>query len=50
LLKTVGTGSSQPWPKIFGKFDIVFANIGISGQSPTGSIDEATFEDVVHTI
>jgi NAD(P)-dependent dehydrogenase (short-subunit alcohol dehydrogenase family) len=35
--------------KDFGKLDIVFANAGISGRTPTGSTDEATFENVVHT-
>jgi NAD(P)-dependent dehydrogenase (short-subunit alcohol dehydrogenase family) len=29
--------------KDFGKLDIVFANAGISGRTPTGSTDEATF-------
>ena len=33
----------------FGKLDIVFANAGISGRTPTGATDEATFENVVHT-
>ena len=31
------------------KLDIVFANAGISGRTPTGSTDEAIFENVVHT-
>jgi NAD(P)-dependent dehydrogenase (short-subunit alcohol dehydrogenase family) len=35
--------------KDFGKFDIVFANAGISGRTPTGTTDEATFENVIHT-
>jgi NAD(P)-dependent dehydrogenase (short-subunit alcohol dehydrogenase family) len=35
--------------KDFGKLDIVFANAGISGRTPTGSTDEATFENVIHT-
>ena len=35
--------------KDFGKLDIVFANAGISGQTPTGSTDEAIFENVIHT-
>jgi len=35
--------------KDFGKFDIVFANAGISGRTPTGATDEAVFENVVHT-
>ena len=30
--------------KDFGKLDIVFANAGISGRTPTGSTDEAIFE------
>jgi NAD(P)-dependent dehydrogenase (short-subunit alcohol dehydrogenase family) len=32
----------------FGKLDIVFANAGISGRTPTGSADEAIFENVIH--
>jgi NAD(P)-dependent dehydrogenase (short-subunit alcohol dehydrogenase family) len=35
--------------KDFGKLDIVFANAGISGRTPTGATDEAIFEKVVHT-
>src|ERR1700734_2963887 len=35
--------------KDVGKLDIVFANAGISGRTPTGTTDEATFEKVVHT-
>ena len=35
--------------KDFGKLDIVFANAGISGRTPTGATDEAVFEDVVRT-
>ena len=35
--------------KSFGKLDIVFANAGISGRTPTGATDEAVFENVVHT-
>src|ERR1700739_1782420 len=35
--------------KDFGKLDIVFANPGISGRTPTGSTDEAIFENVIHT-
>jgi len=35
--------------KDFGKLDIVFANAGISGRTPTGSTDEAVFENVVYT-
>ena len=35
--------------KDFGKLDIVFANAGISGRTPTGSADEAIFENVIHT-
>ena len=35
--------------KDFGKLDIVFANAGISGPTPTGSTDEATFENIIHT-
>src|ERR1700729_3013678 len=35
--------------KDFGKLDIVFANAGISGRTPTGSTDEAVFENVIRT-
>ena len=35
--------------KDFGKLDIVFANAGISGRTPTGSTDETIFENVIHT-
>src|SRR5215467_6702740 len=35
--------------KDFGKLDIVFANAGISGRTPTGSTDEAVFENVIYT-
>src|SRR5579862_799359 len=35
--------------RYFGKLDIVFANAGISGRTPTGSTDEAIFENVIHT-
>src|SRR5215475_2496968 len=35
--------------KDFGKLDIVFANAGISGRTPTGTTDEVTFENVIHT-
>jgi NAD(P)-dependent dehydrogenase (short-subunit alcohol dehydrogenase family) len=35
--------------KDFGKLDIVFANAGIGGRTPTGSTDEAVFENVIHT-
>jgi len=33
----------------FGKLDIVFANAGIGGRTPTGATDEAAFEHIVHT-
>src|SRR6202035_5331281 len=33
----------------FGKLDIVFANAGISGRTPTGTADEAIFENVIRT-
>jgi NAD(P)-dependent dehydrogenase (short-subunit alcohol dehydrogenase family) len=33
----------------FGRLDIVFANAGISGRTPTGSTDEAVFENVIYT-
>ena len=35
--------------KDFGKLDIVFANAGISGRTPTGSADEAIFENIIRT-
>src|ERR1700693_1357616 len=35
--------------KDFGKLDIVFANAGISGRTPTGTTDEAVFENVIRT-
>ena len=35
--------------KDFGRPDIVFANAGISGRTPTGTTDEAIFEKIVHT-
>jgi NAD(P)-dependent dehydrogenase (short-subunit alcohol dehydrogenase family) len=31
----------------FGRLDIVFANAGISGRTPTGAADEAIFENSV---
>ena len=31
----------------FGKLDILFVNAGISGRTPTGSTDEAIFENVI---
>jgi NAD(P)-dependent dehydrogenase (short-subunit alcohol dehydrogenase family) len=33
----------------FGTLDIVFVNAGISGRTPTGSTDEAIFENVIRT-
>lgn len=33
----------------FGKLDIVFANAGIGGRTPTGATDEAVFENIVRT-
>ena len=33
----------------FGKLDIVFANAGISGRTPTGATDEAIFENIIFT-
>ncbi|HUN86447.1 MAG TPA: SDR family oxidoreductase [Terracidiphilus sp.] len=33
----------------FGKLDIIFANAGIAGRTPTGATDEAAFENIVHT-
>src|ERR1700761_1858804 len=35
--------------KDFGKLDIVFANAGISGRTPTGATEEAVFERIIHT-
>jgi NAD(P)-dependent dehydrogenase (short-subunit alcohol dehydrogenase family) len=35
--------------KDFGKLDIVIVNAGISGRTPTGSTDEAIFENVIRT-
>jgi NAD(P)-dependent dehydrogenase (short-subunit alcohol dehydrogenase family) len=35
--------------KDFGKLDVVFANAGIAGRTPTGATDEAVFENVVRT-
>jgi NAD(P)-dependent dehydrogenase (short-subunit alcohol dehydrogenase family) len=35
--------------KEFGKLDIVFANAGISGRTPTGLTDESVFDEVIHT-
>ncbi len=32
----------------FGKLDIVFANAGISGRTPTGTADESVFENIIH--
>jgi NAD(P)-dependent dehydrogenase (short-subunit alcohol dehydrogenase family) len=32
----------------FGKLDIVFANAGIAGRTPTGTTDESAFENIVH--
>lgn len=33
----------------FGKLDIVFANAGIAGKTPTGATDETVFENIVRT-
>ena len=33
--------------KDFGKLDVVFANAGISGITPTGKTDEATFQNII---
>src|ERR1700732_2902182 len=35
--------------KDFGKLDIVFANAGISGRTPTGATDEGVFENIINT-
>src|ERR1700741_3831322 len=32
----------------FGRLDIVFANAGISGRTPTGAADETIFENIIH--
>jgi NAD(P)-dependent dehydrogenase (short-subunit alcohol dehydrogenase family) len=32
----------------FGKLDIIFANAGIAGRTPTGATDEEAFENIVH--
>jgi NAD(P)-dependent dehydrogenase (short-subunit alcohol dehydrogenase family) len=40
---------SQSRRNIFRASVIVFANVGISGRTPTGSADEATFENIIHT-
>jgi NAD(P)-dependent dehydrogenase (short-subunit alcohol dehydrogenase family) len=37
----------QQLAKDFGRLDVVFANAGISGRTPTGAADEAVFEDVI---
>ncbi len=34
--------------KDFGKLDVVFANAGISGKTPTGTADEAVFQNIIH--
>jgi NAD(P)-dependent dehydrogenase (short-subunit alcohol dehydrogenase family) len=48
-LRKIASGSLQRWPKISRRLDIVFANAGISGRTPTGSTDEAIFGNVIHT-
>jgi NAD(P)-dependent dehydrogenase (short-subunit alcohol dehydrogenase family) len=35
--------------KDFGRLDILFANAGVSGRTPTGTTDEAVFENIIHT-
>ena len=35
--------------KDLGKIDIIFANAGISGRTPTGATEETAFENIVHT-
>jgi NAD(P)-dependent dehydrogenase (short-subunit alcohol dehydrogenase family) len=35
--------------KDFGNLDIVFANAGIAGKTPTGATDEAVFENIINT-
>ncbi len=35
--------------KDFGNLDIVFANAGIAGKTPTGTTDEAVFENIINT-
>jgi NAD(P)-dependent dehydrogenase (short-subunit alcohol dehydrogenase family) len=49
---TIAEDRKQLFPalaKDFGKLDLVFANAGISGRTPTGTSDEAIFENVIHT-
>ena len=48
-LRRTARGFSAELAKDFGKLDIVFANAGISGTTPTGTTDEAIFEKVVRT-
>jgi NAD(P)-dependent dehydrogenase (short-subunit alcohol dehydrogenase family) len=33
--------------KDFGNLDVIFANAGIAGQTPTGKTEESTFEDII---
>jgi NAD(P)-dependent dehydrogenase (short-subunit alcohol dehydrogenase family) len=33
----------------FGNLDIVFANAGISGRTPTGTTDETIFDNIIRT-
>jgi len=35
--------------KDFGKLDILFANAGIAGRTPTGSTEASTFEKIIDT-
>ena len=48
-LRKIASGSSQPWPKISGSSTLSSPMPGISGRTPTGSTDEAIFENVIHT-
>jgi NAD(P)-dependent dehydrogenase (short-subunit alcohol dehydrogenase family) len=34
--------------KDFGKLDVVFANAGISGRTPTGETEDGVFENIIH--
>jgi hypothetical protein len=44
--KSTAFASSSGSPHRLGKLDIVFANAGIGGRTPTGATDEAVFENV----
>jgi hypothetical protein len=44
--KSTAFASSSGSPHRLGQLDIVFANAGIGGRTPTGATDEAVFENV----